>query len=383
MPWKGQSVKDQRIEFVIRAKQEDSNISELCREFGITRPTGYLWLKRLEEVDHLNDLTSKSTRPHCSPNQIDPSIEAKIIELRKIYGWAGKKLKVILKSRGIDVSESTIDRTIKRNHLTESEYANSIPIKRFEHENPNDLWQMDFKGEFRMGEGYCYPFTVLDDCSRYSLSVTALTSTSLKGTQKALVGLFRKYGMPKSILTDHGAPWWSTTNRYGLTRLSVEIIKQGVELRFSPYKHPQTQGKIERFHRSLKRSIMREGLSNTISEYRSRFDRFRHDYNYFRPHEALEMDIPAQHYQPSLRPYQEHPKEWEYEEAQVMKLNTQGCMDYKSHRYFVSEALANERVSITEFGERALIKYRHMYVRELDLKKKLTYPIVRTSIKQV
>jgi transposase InsO family protein len=228
---------------------------------------------------------------------------------------------------------------------------------------------MDFKGEYTLPKEKCYPLSFLDDCSRYCHGLWPLPGTGGEGVKQTLAGYFREHGVPLSILMDHGTPWYSTTNQHGLTWVSVWLLKQGVVLRYSGVGHPQTQGKVERFHQTLKRRTRHRGLPTTMGEWRRWAVEFRHEYNHERPHESLGNKTPAAVYQPvNLRAYQEQPREWEYSGGVVKRLNTQGLLYYRQQRYFVSEALAAERVRVDELDGKLLVTFRHMTVREIDLR---------------
>jgi hypothetical protein len=167
---------------------------------------------------------------------------------------------------------------------------------------------------------------------------------------------------------DHGTPWYGTTNQYGLTWVSVWLLKQGVVLRYSGVGHPQTQGKVERFHQTLKRRTRHRGLPTTMGEWIRWAVEFRHEYNHERPHEALGNKTPGEVYQAvNLRPYQAQPREWEYSGGVVKKLNTKGLLYYRQQTYFVSEALAAERVRVDELDGKLLVTFRHMTVSQIDL----------------
>jgi hypothetical protein len=248
---------------------------------------------------------------------------------------------------------------------------------RFERPCPNELWQMDFKGEFAMSGGACYPLTVVDDHSRFALGIRALPSVQGVGAQRSLDTIFATYGLPEAMLMDHGSPWWSTTNGYGLTMLSVWLIKHDIRLVWSRIRHPQTQGKVERFHRTLKDDVLRYSRPDTLVGWQQAFDRFRHCYNHIRPHESLNMAVPADRYQPSQRPYPEPVREWVYPSgATVRRLSTHGCLSFGSRYYFICEALAHEQVRVEHLPDRLLVSYRHMYIREIELDTGKTKPLV-------
>ena len=240
---------------------------------------------------------------------------------------------------------------------------------RFAREQCNELAQMDFKGDYRLRRGKCYPLSLLDDCSRYLHGLWPLPSPGGEGVKQSLETYFRAHGVPLSLLLDHGTPWFSTTNRQGLTWVSVWLLKQGVILRYSGIRHPQTQGKVERFHGTLKKRTKHRGEPRTLSEWRAWAVEFRQEYNFERPHEALGNKTPGEVYQAvNLRAYQEQPREWEYSGGVVKRLNPQGQLYYRQQTYFVSEALASERVRVDELEGKLLVTFRHLTVREIDLR---------------
>lgn len=367
MPWKTISVMDQRIEFVVRASDTGSNLSAFCREYGISRPTGYRWLRRYHQRESLQGLVELSRRPRHIPRQTGSEIEAEVVALRLAFDWGGKKIQQILAERGIAVSTSTVNRIIKRNGFVRMRLSQQKAAQRFERERPNQLWQMDFKGDYLIEQGKCYPLSILDDHSRFAVGLFALSDQLGHSVKRCLISTFEHYGVPEAILTDHGIPWWGNPNGHGLTRLSVSLIKQGIRLYFSGYGHPQTQGKVERFHRTLKHALWYRGEPKSLPVFAQALADFRNEYNHLRPHEALEMAVPARRYQPSSKAYNPSPPDWEYpERAIVRRLNTQGCLDYQHRRYFVCEALAGENVQIEHIEDKMAVRYRHMYVRELD-----------------
>lgn len=368
MPWRTESVMDQRVEFVLRAAQGEETITELCRDYGISRPTGYLWLKRYEAAGSVTGLAEHSRRPLHSPQRTGKEIEAAVLALRDEKGWGGPKLAEILGQRGLKVAPATAQRILKRAGRVITPKVDKTTL-RFQREQCNELVQMDFKGEYTLASGEkCYPLTFLDDCSRYLHGLWPLPSTGGEGVKKSLEGQFRESGVPQSILMDHGTPWFGTTNQHGLTWVAVWLIKQGVVLRYSGVGHPQTQGKVERLHRTLKARTRHRGEPQTMSEWQRWAPYFRNEYNHERPHEALGMKTPAEVYQAvNLRPYQEKPREWEYSGGVVKRLNPQGMLYYQQQTYFVSEALAAERVRVDELDGKLLVTFRHLTVREIEL----------------
>lgn len=367
MPWRTESVMDQRVEFVLRAREGEESIAELCRDYGISRPTGYLWLHRYQEVGSVTGLAERSRRPAQSPQRTSAEIEAAVLAVRDKTGWGGPKIAKVLEQQGVQVP-ATAQRILKRSGRVLKPKVDKTS-QRFAKGECNELGQMDFKGEYTMSAAKCYPLSFIDDCSRYCHGLWPLSGTGGEGVQQTLAGYFRAHGVPLSILMDHGTPWFSTTNQQGLTWVSVWLLKQGVVLRYSGVGHPQTQGKVERFHQTLKARTRHRGAPTTMGEWKRWAVEFRHEYNHERPHEALGMKTPAEVYQPvNLRPYQEQPREWEYTGGTVKRLNTQGMLYYRQQRYFVSEALATEYVRVDELDGKLLVTFRQMTVREIEVR---------------
>lgn len=367
MPWKVESVMDQRVEFVLRAQQPEVTLSQLCREYGVSRPTGYLWLQRYKEAGSLTALSERSRRPLHSPRRTSAEIEEQVLRLRDEKGWGARKLQSLLARSGVELPVRTIHRILWRAGRVSEEGRRPAP-RRFARAECNELWQMDFKGEYRVCEGKCYPLTLLDDCSRYLVGLWPLSGTGAGGVHEVLQAHFRAVGVPQALLMDHGAPWYSMTNEHGLTWLSVWLIKQQVKLHYSGIRHPQTQGKVERLHRSLNERTRHRGLPRSLSEWGWWASEFRDEYNEERPHEALAMKTPSEVYtRENLRPYQEQVQEWEYTGGSVRRLNTQGMLNWSGSRYFVCEALAGERVRVDELDAMLVVTYRHQTIREIEL----------------
>jgi transposase InsO family protein len=379
MPWKGATVVERRFEFVLRVRSGSEPISHLCREFGISRKTGHKWLQRYEVGRSVTALIDQSRRPHQSPDKTPRAHEERVVELRKLYGWSGRKLRKLLRAEGIELSRSTIDRIIDRNGLIEKRDRHRPAVNRFERSQPNELWQMDFKGEYILrGVERCYPLSLLDDHSRFSVGLFPLRTPNGSQVRRCVVECFEEFGVPQAMLMDHGTPWWQSNNGHGLTHFSVDLIKQGIQLIYGSVGHPQTQGKVERFHQTMKRSLRHRGVPQDFAGMGRALREFRHVYNEIRPHQALDDETPASRYMPSKKAYEPCPREWSYPEgADVRKLNSSGCLDYKGGRSFVSEALAGERVWCRRIDDLLVIRYRQMYVREIDLSTGRTTAVVR------
>jgi transposase InsO family protein len=290
MSWRPKGVRDQRVEFVVRASRGES-ISELCREYGISRPTGYLWVRRFRELG-VAGVEERSRRPSMSPGQTAPEIEARIVELRQQRpDWGARKLAVLLEREGIKLPVITVHRVLLRHSLVLRHDRRRAATQRFERERPNELWQMDFKGpkEWKVRIG---PLSVIDDHSRYLVALEQTGSTRGQAVRERLEAIFTTGGVPEGMLMDHGVPWWNAQAPSGWTALLVWLMKQGIGCHFSGYRHPQTQGKVERFHGALERARCRR-LSQQPWLAQSWLDEFRHEYNHVRPHQALGMCTPA------------------------------------------------------------------------------------------
>lgn len=375
MPWQESSIMDQRIRFVVLASRPDANMTRLCDEFGISRPTGYLWLQRYE-VGGFRALADGSHRPHSSPKRTSADLEERVLVLRHEYGWGAKKIARLLEPN-VRLPVSTINRILKRRGEVADRDSHPPACQRFEREHPNELWQVDFKGQFRCRCGWCYPLSVLDDHSRFALDLGALSDMSGDFVWGRLVPVLCTYGLPDSMLMDHGEPWWGGANPYGLTALAVRLLKQGIRLLHGAVAHPQTQGKVERFHRTLDEAMRRERpLPDNVEGWAERFAAFRSIYNTVRPHEALGLATPDSRYQPSQRAYVAEPAEWVYPaDLMVHTVDRLGMISDHGKRYFISEALMGEAVGVESVGTRRLVCYRDLYIRDVDLAKGTTMPL--------
>ncbi len=364
MPWRRMGVRDQRVEFVIRASRGEP-VSALCREFEITRPTGYLWLRRFNEQG-VAGIEEKSRRPYCSPCQTDSAIEARILVLRgQRPDWGARKLAVLLAREGIALPVITIHRVLLRNGLVLDHERRRQATKRFQRERTNELWQMDFKGQ-KGTSASVGPLSVLDDQSRYCVALEQTGTTRLEAVRERLEDVFRRSGLPDAMLMDHGAPWWNSGVARGWTQLSVWMMRQGIRCWFSGVRHPQTQGKVERFHGALERARTRPDGGHWLEQ--PWLDAFRKEYNEERPHEALEMRSPSSLWQPSSRAYDPNPPTWEYGEgAELRKVNTEGDIYINDTPWKVSKALRREMVQIQRLDQRILVFYCKTLVREIDL----------------
>lgn len=366
MAWRTMEVQDQRVRFVMAASRAEQSMVDLCREFDISRPTGYEWLKRYR-LGGVGGIEEQSRRPQRSPRRTGTEIEQRIAEVRRVRpDWGARKLLAPLKQQGVVVPAATVHRVLLRLGLVREQDRRCPALLRFEREQPNQLWQMDFKSP-KGWDSSVGPLSVLDDASRYVVALEQTGSTRGELVRERLESTFQGCGLPDAMLMDHGCPWWNQQAFGGWTQLTVWLMKQGIRLYFSGVRHPQTQGKVERFHGALEMARRRRGLPEAA--FRQRWlDDFRREYNELRPHEALAMKTPASVWHRSTRRYEPHPPPWQYPEgAEVRRLESNGRLLLDGHRWQVAGPLAEELVQLVRVDQRVLVFYCQTLIRELDL----------------
>ena len=336
MPWGEVTVRAQRHECARLGAEPGANVRQLCRQFGVSPKTGYKWLGRFATEGAVG-LEDQSRRPRRSPGRSSEVLEQRVVALRERYpDWGGRKLRALLLSDGGELvpSASTITAILRRHGLLDGPRAGQPAAwRRFEHEAPNQLWQMDFKGDFALVDSQrrrCYPLTVLDDHSRYNLCLRACANQQEQTVQDALSAAFRRYGLPLRITADNGSPWGNTRGE-SLTALGAWMVRLGIRLSHSRPYHPQTQGKDERFHRTLKTELLARQSFASLDAAQAAFDRWRERYNLVRPHEALAQRPPVSRYQPSPRPFPEALPVIEYDSGdQVRKVQAKGEISFRA-----------------------------------------------------
>ena len=373
MPWKEADRVSLRREFVSLALGGGTKMRELCRRFGVSRKTGYKWLQRYQAKgkDGLMDL---SRRPHVSPLRMRSEMEREVLKMRGVHPrWGGRKIHARLRALGYEhvPVPSTITEVLRRNgRLDAAEAMKHAPWKRFERRSPNELWQMDFKGHFPLRRGRCHPLTVLDDHSRFALAVQACADQQEQTVKEKLVGVFRRYGLPGQVLVDNGPPWGSR-EEHRHTRLTVWLMRVGVRVVHGRPYHPQTQGKDERFHRTLQTEVLGDGRFEELGECQRRFDQWRDVYNLERPHEALRMAVPGSRYTPSEREYPEVLPKIEYSPGDaVRKVQTSGELFYRGKTYTISKAFRGEAVALRPTDEDGImdVVFSKYKVARIDLR---------------
>lgn len=366
MPWEDKTVEELRKEFAEAAKGSD-NFSALCREFGITRKTGYKWVERYEANEELSD---KSKTPFHIANRTPSDIEEMIISMRiDNPAWGAKKIKAILEREGVLMPcTKTVNNILNRyGCITPEESAKHKPFIRYEKDNCNEMWQTDFKGEFLMADKkYCYPLNIFDDCSRFLITTAPGLSTAnmvIPTFKKA----FYEYGMPESVLSDNGAQFAGF--RQGFTQFEKWLMNHNVLPIHGRFKHPQTQGKIERMHRTMKNELLKHTVIENIDDANIKLQMWRDKYNNLRPHEALGMRCPAEVYIPSNRTYNDTVKPYEYGgQYHVIKVNSWGYVRFDNWQIYLSETMINEHIEFrpNPHGDSFIACYRNFKIAEFS-----------------
>ena len=294
-------------------------------------------------------MADRSRRPQHSPRRSEPAIEQKVLAIRDQYGWGARKIKSCLERAGQGpLAKSTVHAILMRHErVTKAPEKTVGAYQRFAQERPNQLWQMDFKGHFRLGnQERCHPLTVLDDHSRYALCLQACRNEQTGTVQQQLTATFRRYGLPERMLMDNGSPWGNDL-AHQYTPLTVWLLRLGVGVTHSRPYHPQTQGKDERFHRSLKVEVLAHRVFADFERMQRRLDQWRHCYNHVRPHEALHMAVPANRYHPRPRSFPEQLPTLEYGSVdQVRKVQIDGKISFRHREFRIGKAFRGYPVAL-------------------------------------
>jgi transposase InsO family protein len=375
MPFEERSIVSQREEFCRLALSEGANRRELCRRFGIEPATGYLWLGRYR-LEGREGLQERSRRPQSCPWRTPEAVEAMVLEVRRSHpAWGGRKIRRVLQRDGLErpPAASTITEILRRHQLLDGPGAERPrAFQRFEHPEPNALWQMDFKGHFLLRQGRCHPLTVLDDHSRYALEIGACANEQGLTVKTRLQRLFERYGLPGRILADNGSPWGTSGGSGRHTVLTVWLLDLEVEVVHGRPYHPQTQGKDERFHRTLKAEVLDGRTFEDLGQAQIAFDRWREVYNTRRPHEALGLDVPASRYRMSPRPMPNTIAPPEYEpQVQVRMVKRNGWFTFHGRVVQCPQAFVGRRLALRPTQTDGLFDlcYRSHVLAQIDLRK--------------
>ena len=349
MSWKESNRVSERREFLELANRPGANFSLLCERFGISRKTGYKWKNRLAET---GDLSDRSRRPKNSPGRTDQKMEERILKLRDAHPtWGGRKLRNRLLNLGEKnvPTPSTITEILRRHFRLQEPTGKGSNFTRFEHSQANSMWQMDFKGEFALSskKQRCYPLTLLDDHSRFSLGIIAQSNQRGDTVKKNLTRVFLRYGIPYSIYVDNGTPWGNSSGVFRHTKLSVWLMRHDIEIIHGRPYHPQGRGKLERFHRTLKQEVLQDRQFGTLARTQKCFDTWREVYNHDRPHEALDDNVPASRFSVSDRPFRSDLPKYEYSSRFLTRRANRGSeIHFHGHDYRISEVFIDQQVGL-------------------------------------
>lgn len=367
MPWKVASSMSLRRERITRAAQGES-IAALARAYGVSRKTVYKWLARQDEP---TDLVDRSRRPHTSPQQTAAAREAQVVELRLAHPtWGGRKIHHRLLALGVahPPAPSTITGILRRHGLIAPEQPPAA-WTRFVAAAPNDLWQMDFKGWHPARTGRIYPLTIEDDHSRFLLPITCLPDERGAPVRAALTAIFQRYGLPWAILCDNGKPWGASGSG-GITKLEVWCMQLDIRLLHGRILHPQTQGKLERLHRTLKAEVFAQHTYADLTQAQRACDRFRDTYNLERPHEVLDYATPVSRYRTSDRTFPAMlPLPVYADDVLVRRVSAKGTIRVQHRVVPISEGLAGHEVGLrpTAVDGTFDVLFHHHVVRVISL----------------
>lgn len=355
MGWKECSLMDEKLKFIARLL-EGEKMSPLCREFGISRKTGYKLWARYKDMGNEALIEQKRT-PYRYANKLPLQLEALILETKKEFPtWGAPKIREKIKRRYSDVrlpAISTIHAVLDRHGLVESKlrkknYTSIQPMHLSNPITPNELWCADYKGEFMLGNRqYCYPLTVTDHASRFLLACEALTSTNTDFAIETFIKIFKEYGLPKVIKTDNGSPFANGNSLYGLTKLSVWWLRLGIELERTEPGHPQQNGRHERMHLTLKKETTKPAGENLFQQ-QEKFDNFLEIFNNQRPHQAIDMKYPSEIYKPSDKIYKGIEPIFYPFHDKTIQVTRCGRICEKGLKVSVSTAFAGQEVGIKE-----------------------------------
>lgn len=388
MPWKEASAMSLRLEFVRLAMTKTATIRSLCRRYAVSPKTAYKWIDRYHDGG-TEALRDQSRRPHSSPLRTAAEVEEKIVHLREQHPrWGARKLRARLAAQGNHdlPAVSTITAILHRHGcINPQETVQHERWQRFESPAPNLLWQMDFKGDFPLLSGRCYPLTILDDHSRFSLGLTACVNQRRETVQQHLIATFRRYGLPQRLLTDNGGPWGSC-GQDAYTTLGVWLIRLGISLSHSSVCHPQTLGKDERFHRTLKAEVIGTRLFESVEHCQRSFDDWRSIYNFERPHEALAMAVPASRYQISAREYPETLPAIEYGPDDIVrKVQRNGVLSFRGREFTIGKAFTACSVALRPTTSDAVFNvfFCHEHIAQINLNNDIHQPKSVTHVSEL
>jgi transposase InsO family protein len=367
MPWKDLPVSELRAVFVHQAAVLGRSVAELCREHGISRKTGYKWLARYHEAPG-EPLVNRSCRPRHCPRQTSTEVEAQVIEIRRRFGWGARKIRALLRRQGLVMPTIAATHAILRRQglIVATPVAAASPPQFFERAQANELWQCDHKGPLEVERRKVYPLSLLDDHSRFAFALRPCLDLTMTTAFAVLWDVFGEFGMPEALLCDNafGTRWEKPQT---LSWFDAQLIRLAIRpVHGHPY-HPQTQGKVERFHGTLEREVWPHVRRDTLEHFTEDIDRWRMEvYNVLRPHEALADQPPISRFRKSPRPRPDRMPPVEYPVGSTLrKVSTSGDVRWRNCRILAGRGLVGELVRIEEREHEMAVFYAWKEIRTL------------------
>ncbi|KRB45844.1 IS481 family transposase [Phenylobacterium sp. Root700] len=387
MPFTGVSAMDRKLEFVRLARVEGANRRELCRRFGVSASLAYRLLGRYQ-AEGVAGLEARSRRPIASPRRTPDAVEAAVLEVRAAHPvWGGRKIAAVLKRRGLAApAPSTVTQILRRHGVELGGFGGGEQaFIRFEHPAPNDLWQMDFKGHVALRSGRLHPLTVLDDHSRFCLVLAACANEQTQTVKTCLTEAFERYGLPWRMTMDNGSPWGNGPGD-PFTPLGVWLMEQDIGVGHSRPYHPQTQGKDERFHRTLKAEALAGPPFRDIDQAARHLDRWRSLYNTERPHEALGLRTPIERYAVSPRSYRPAVEPFPYaSDDQLRRVpKDDGPITFLGQRWRIPQAFKGKILAVRPTPVDGLydVVFRTANIATIDLRGQSDHPQPVTDVSE-
>lgn len=376
MSWKESSIMNERANFVLRVNNGE-RMTDLCREFGISRKTGYKIYNRFKD-EGMVGLYDKKRGPKHPHNQVSQELQKIILDIKKEYKtWGAKKIRYYLldKYSSFNIpANSTIHNILDKHKLVKKKKRRTkfkaIPTHLSKPMRPNDLWCIDYKGQFKTKDSkYCYPLTITDQVSRFIIRCEAHESISTKEAIRDCKSAFEEFGLPRAIRSDNGVPF-STRTIWGLSELSLLWLRLGIKIERIQPGQPQQNGRHERMHRTLKQETTRPARSNIFQQQES-FDLFKETFNNDRPHEAIRMNTPSKLYYNSLNKYEGVP-ELDYSDCELKhKVSNCGAISVKGKKFYLSEAFRGQSLGFNEEDDNIYsVYFMHYQLGFVDLESK-------------
>jgi transposase InsO family protein len=366
MPWKVDPVSQLRLTFVHAVRSLRLSVTNACKRFGISRKTAYKWLNRFD-ADPLAPLNNHSTKPLHSPTQTPRALETEILQIRQQFNWGPRKIHAFLKPRFPHLpSIRTIANILQRLHCVQPSSPAPKADQRFERANPNDLWQCDFKGYLEVQGQRVYPFTVLDDHSRFLFAAHPCLDQTMASAWEILWQTFADFGLPNEILCDNAFAARNFRIRT-VSWFESRLIRLGIRPCHGRPFHPQTQGKIERLHGTLQREALRQVRFDCLAHFHADLEDWRvRVYNTLRPHEALADQPPITRWRPSSRTRPLTLPEVIYPlGATLRRVTSSGDISYRAYRFLVGAGLADQWVRIDEHDDTIELYYSDYLIRQI------------------